>query len=324
LAYAYPVLVLLALLVMRFAGEHWWPATMLLFGPRWFAAVPLLILLPLAAFNNYRLLIPLFLGALIVSGPFMGLNLGIGKPGNVGTPVIRIITCNIDSGSFNADAFSSFIKEASADIVALQESPREVRSMFKLPSGWNSIQDGELAVFARFPLKQGKTYETMHPPHKWPRTSLLECIIQAPGGDLAFYTLHLPSPRYGLQHVLDRRTVISLSRKNLLDSETVNRWGSAREIQNIIASQPLPVIVAGDFNMPVESSIYREVWKGYTNSFSKTGSGYGWSERASVLGIPLSVRIDHVLTGKGLTPRLCEVGPDVGSDHLPVIADVGR
>jgi endonuclease/exonuclease/phosphatase family metal-dependent hydrolase len=309
---------------MRFAGEPWWPATMLLFGPRWFAAVPLAILLPLAVFCNYRLLTPLLLGALIVSAPFMGLRVSFGKSGNVGGSAIRIVTCNIDSGSFNADTFSSFIKDASADIVALQESPREVVSKLKLPSGWNGVQDGELAVFSRFPLKRGKAYQTIHPPHKWPRTSLLECFVQAPGGDIAFYTLHLPSPRYGLQNVLDRKTIISLSRKDLLNSETLNRWRTAREIQNIIASQNLPVIVAGDFNMPVESAIYRKVWRGYSNAFSKTGSGYGWSERVSVLGIPLAVRIDHVLTGKGLTPRLCEMGPDVGSDHLPVIADVGR
>ena len=45
--------------------------------------------------------------------------------------------------------------------------------------------------------------------------------------------------------------------------------------------------------------------------------------REEVHGISVRVRIDHVLTGAGLVPRVCEVGPDVGSDHLPVIADVG-
>jgi vancomycin resistance protein VanJ len=319
--WGYLAIAVMLFLFMCLAGDHWWLATMLLFGPRWFAAIPLAILLSLVAFCNYRLLIPLCLGALVVFGPFMGFCIGLGKSRNFGSPVIRIFTCNIDSGTFNPDALSRLIKESNADIVALQECPREVRLMLQLPSGWHGVQEGELAVFSRFPLKQGKTYQSMHPSHKWPRESLLECLVQAPGGDLAFYTLHLPSPRYGLQNILDRKTIISLSRKDLLNSETENRWRTAREIEHIVSSQVLPVIVAGDFNMPVESPMYREVWKGYINSFSKTGLGYGWSERSSVRGIPLAVRIDHVLTTNVIVPKMCKVGPDVGSDHLPLIAD---
>jgi exonuclease III len=74
--------------------------------------------------------------------------------------------------------------------------------------------------------------------------------------------------------------------------------------------------------MPVESTIYRKFWGKYQNSFSKRGFGYGWTERASVRSIPVGLRIDHVLTDKGLTPLVCEIGPDVGSDHLPVITDI--
>ena len=113
-----------------------------------------------------------------------------------------------------------------------------------------------------------------------------------------------------------------MAKTGLLIKETENRQRVSQEVQRVIASQSLPLIIAGDFNMPVESTIYRRLWSVYANAFSKTGNGYGWSERASVRGIPIAVRIDHVLTGKGLTPLLCEVGPDIGSDHLPLIADI--
>ena len=295
---------------------------MLLFGPRWLAAGPLVILIPIAVVSNFRLFIPLSLGAVIVFGPFMGFCLNFGNNGTTSRPVLRVITCNIASGAFNADALSWLINESKADIVALQECPRQIRQKLKLPEGWNCIQEGALAVLSRFSLKHGTTYQSMHPPHTWPRDSLLECLVQTPAGEIAFYTLHLPSPRYGLQNILDRRTIISLSRKELLNSETLNRWQTAREIQKITASQTLPVIVAGDFNMPVESPMYREVWGEYSNAFSKTGFGYGWSERSAVRRIPLAVRIDHVLTANGVIPRMCKVGPDVGSDHLPLVAEV--
>ena len=47
-----------------------------------------------------------------------------------------------------------------------------------------------------------------------------------------------------------------------------------------------------------------------------TPSGRGCAVRV------FGVRIDHVLTGDGWRCRRCWVGPDVGSDHLPLLADL--
>jgi len=99
---------------------------------------------------------------------------------------------------------------------------------------------------------------------------------------------------------------------------------TALEVQHAIKAFGVPVIIAGDFNMTVESAIYRECWSSYRNAFTMTGFGYGWTERAEISGVPLAVRIDHILTDTGLIPKMCQVGPDIGSDHLPVIADVVR
>jgi endonuclease/exonuclease/phosphatase (EEP) superfamily protein YafD len=186
------------------------------------------------------------------------------------------------------------------------------------------LREGELAIASRYPLRLGGSLQTIHPPHKWPRDSFLYGVVLAPGGDVTFCTVHLPSPRYGLQNILDRRTLLSMSRKGLLEAETAQRSQTSQEIQRIVASLSGPVIVAGDFNMPVESSIYRRYWGGFSNAFSKVGIGYGWTERAAVKGIKVGVRVDHVLTGAGLVPCACETGPDIGSDHLPLLAAVRR
>ena len=47
-----------------------------------------------------------------------------------------------------------------------------------------------------------------------------------------------------------------------------------------------------------------------------------YAQRTRIKGLPIGIRIDHLLTGPGLVPKVCEVGPDIGSDHLPVIADL--
>jgi len=116
--------------------------------------------------------------------------------------------------------------------------------------------------------------------------------------------------------------LISLKRKKLLIDETEYRRQKSREIAAIVAALPSPKVVAGDFNMPAESTIYRKYWSGYQNVFSMRGTGYGWTERASVRGIPVWFRIDHILVNEDLKPLICRIGPDVGSDHLPVISDI--
>lgn len=322
-SWCYLALVVLLWLAIIIGGDRWWLATVILFSPRWIFSLPLVMLLPLAAWRNRKSLFPLLISALILFGPFMGMNLPWRKGDASGRTVLRILTCNLNAGNFSTPALLSLILDTQADIVALQECPRQLN--LGLPSEWHTAQDGELAVLSRYPLATAKAVHILHRPHKWPRTSLLQCVVQAPGGDVMFTTVHLPSPRYGLQTILDRTTLINLPRRRLLIDETAYRRQASQAAERAIAaSLPMPAIVAGDFNMPVDSTIYRTVWKGYTNAFSETGLGYGWTELAAIRGVKIGVRIDHVLTGVELVPLVCQTGPDIGSDHLPLIADIAK
>src|SRR5206468_2746884 len=55
------------------AADLWWPATLLMFSPRWLLAVPPALLLPLALVLRRRALVPLLLALALVAGPVMGL-----------------------------------------------------------------------------------------------------------------------------------------------------------------------------------------------------------------------------------------------------------
>ena len=48
------------------------------------------------------------------------------------------------------------------------------------------------------------------------------------------------------------------------------------------------------------------------------GLGFGATKRTRWFG----VRIDHVLAGPGWTTERAWIGPDLGSDHLPMVADL--
>lgn len=319
-AWTYLLCTILALALMYLTGDRWWPGTLLLFGPRWMLALPLIPLLPLALWRRPRILIPLILGGAIVIGPFMGLQWSFFQPRVSNDHVLRILTCNVQTGSFEKQSLVKLIEEKSIDLLTLQECPPDVNLV--LPEQWHRVQAGLLLIASKYPLQAHEAVMGTHPPHVWPRHSLLPCSISTPWGKVVFASTHLPSPRYGLQHVLDRKTLINPMKADMITDETTNRRIIASSIQKVLNSQTLPVIVAGDFNMSVESTIYREHWSDFTNAYSEVGHGFGWSYQDSPFGVPMNIRIDHILSRNGAVPLTCEVGPDVGSDHKPLIADI--
>ena len=297
---------------------------MLLYGPRWLLSLPLFLLIPMAAFCDRLLLIPLAIAALIIFAPFMRFNLPLGKitgATHPGMQKLRVFTCNIDSARFDTTDLVSTIKEMSVDIVALQECPEDIKLL--IPVGWYMIKEGSFAIISRFPVRKVNTVQITSLKSIWPGTYLLHTIVHSPDGDIAVCTIQLPTPRVGLMRILDRHTVVRPSRSGKFYEETDRRRYVALEVRRYIDTISLPLIIAGDFNTTVESTIYRLVWNRFKNAFSEAGLGYGWSQRVAVRGYYYSSRIDHILTGKGLTPLLSEVGPDIGSDHLPLIADIG-
>ncbi|MCE1227779.1 MAG: endonuclease/exonuclease/phosphatase family protein [Geobacteraceae bacterium] len=314
-AYLYLALVVAAWLLMRFAGDRWWFGSLILFGPRWMLFLPLLVLMPLAAWCQRLALIPLIAASVVVAGPLMGFVVSM-PSGNTEQRGLRIITCNTETGNAKK-RLERLVEESSADIVALQECPRDLP--IALPKGWSVIQKGELAVLSRFPMMLHNQVMSLHPPHIWPRYSAIFVVVDTPGGKIGFCTVHLPSPRYGLEHMLDRKIGINFAKTDLVKSEQALRSSVAWDVKRMIEAVPLPVVVAGDFNMPVESRIYRENFGGFTDTFSKVGFGFGHTEFISKHGLSLSARIDHILTSREFRPISCVVGPDVGSDHRPLI-----
>src|SRR2546421_9115546 len=60
-------------LLVRAGGDRWWLATVILFGPRWLALLPLAVLVPAALIARRRAMWTLATAAGIVLFPVMGL-----------------------------------------------------------------------------------------------------------------------------------------------------------------------------------------------------------------------------------------------------------
>jgi vancomycin resistance protein VanJ len=132
---------------------------------------------------------------------------------------------------------------------------------------------------------------------------------------VSLVNVHLETPRRGIEQFRWGGEVRGLAR-NIL----VRDAGSRRTSQWVHQVAP-DAIVAGDFNLPPESAIFRRHWGGCGNAFSERGRGFGYTRILP----KWSARIDHVLTcGPSWVAVFAVVGPDLGSDHLPVIVDLRR
>lgn len=318
--WSYMGVVLALWLLLRFAGDRWWFATVILFGPRWLCALPLAVLLPAAGLLRRRLLWVLGAAAIMVFGPVMGFCIPWARLVASDVSSLRVLTCNLKGKCTDNEALEKLIEETMPDIVALQGCWREVRIHW--PAGWHVCQVAELVVASRYPVvHQGADHRWLLRGH-WPYTDILRCTVQAAGRDIDFCSVHLLSPHQGLEAVLDRRTLLRPSDSPTLDAEIDQRRLESEDAYHWARNSAAPTILAGDFNLPVDSAIYRRYWANLRNAFSDAGLGFGYTEWPRIRGQFFGVRIDHVLTSPGWRCRRCWVGPDVGSDHRPLIADL--
>ncbi len=318
----YVLSILIVWFVLKDGGDRWWFATLMLFGPRWVYGLPLVLLVPLAMAVRRRLLYPLGVSALVLVGPIMGYCVPRSAFVRSDEPAIRVVTWNVRNECVSSATLAALINGTKPDIVALQECSADLQ--LDWPSGWHVHREGRLVTGSVHPVGSVGVCQRRHPPSKWPPANALRCAIQTPVGSIEFVNVHLRTPRRGLEEVLSRRTFIDPSKRGSVTSEIESRRLESEDLAEWLDESTDAVVIAGDFNMPVDSRIYRQFWSKYANAFSVAGSGFGHTKRTEILGWQYGSRIDHILTAPGWRPSGCWLGPNLGSDHLPLIADLVR
>jgi vancomycin resistance protein VanJ len=306
-------------LLLWFAGDRWWFATVILFGPRWVCALPLVVLAPAAGLVQRRLLWALAGAAIMVVGPIMGFCIPWARLKTADGPTLRVLTCNLKGRCTDNAALDKLIAEAKPDIIALQGCWMELR--IRWPEGWHVCQVADYVLASHYPIVHPGTDHSWQFPGGWSRMDIVRYVVQTSSRDIDVCSVHLLSPHLGLEAVLDRKTLLRPSDGPILDAEIDQRRDESEEIQGLIRNLASPIL-AGDFNLPVDSTIYRQYWAGFRNGYSDAGWGFGYTEWPQIRGRLFGIRIDHVLTGPGWRCHRCWVGPDVGSDHLPLLADL--
>jgi endonuclease/exonuclease/phosphatase (EEP) superfamily protein YafD len=92
-----------------------------------------------------------------------------------------------------------------------------------------------------------------------------------------------------------------------------------KAIGELIGQLPTPVMVLGDLNTTSWSPHFRDLLKRSGLRDSRRGFGVQptWPDEPWFLRIP----IDHALVSEDLVVTQRYVGPDIGSDHLPIVVE---
>ena len=344
--WGWSVLCVVSWLLLITTSESFLPATLLAYGPRFVMLLPFAALLPAALVFARATVLPLVIALLVVIGPIMGgrislrtLGRGLPAPGAPGQ--LRVLSFNTEGGGVVAMQVREFLQRTKPDLIAMQECGDALWDTLQAIPGYSRARYATLCTLSRFPIVSSDTM----PRRDFERISqfgfggtglVARYAIDAPAGRLAFVNLHLETARKGLEALSSDQGFIpddmsgaarrldpqatSVSERISLNAQIRDRESERASVWSAHGSAQTPVLVSGDFNLPVESTIFRRHWGGFVDAFESTGSGFGWSKREGRL---LRIRIDHVLgTATAPKPLGAWIGDDLGSDHLPVIADL--
>jgi endonuclease/exonuclease/phosphatase family metal-dependent hydrolase len=315
--YAYALVVLACLTLVRWVGDAWWGVTPLLFFPRWlFLAPPSLLALLSAWVRKPSLWLVQGATALVIAGPLMLFTVPAarlrGPSPDPDGERFRVLTYNLGDRPFDARGLTEFLDRERIDLVCFQEEPRSdpVLEAF-FARGW--YRDAGRFVASRHPIVRElePLPEDFQSEERY-AAKLHGAFVRAPSGrEFLVASLHMPTLRPGLNRLLAGN----------VEGLRVHAAWWRRELDRVLGwldrARDTPLVLAGDFNMPPDDSTMASLRTVYRFAFEDAGWGYGYTRPSRTPWF----RIDHIAASPEWAFARCRVGPDFGSDHLPLVAE---
>ncbi|MCB9077311.1 MAG: endonuclease/exonuclease/phosphatase family protein [Anaerolineaceae bacterium] len=246
-------------------------------------------------------LAPALLANLIIVAPYF---LPLTPAVSAAADRLKVVSLNIHSQDPDYEAVIDFLKQYQPDIVMMTEAEpalmalldKQVGEMY--PYVYDESMRGTmgLALLSRRPFL---TTETV-PLSDTRRRRLLRATIEWQGSVITIYGAHPLPPLNG-------------------------RWAASRNhelkiIQGLVAAETGPLILLGDFNASPWAYPMRDLVAGTQLRHAALGFGLRptWYLERVVFGAPL----DHIYVSPEVAALSYKIGGDIGSDHIPVMADL--
>lgn len=275
-------------------------------SPRW---IFLLAFIPIIFFwkklNKYRRLIVLFCVIVLLQFQDFQLNL---PAKTVNDPALKLISLNM-GGKTSKKYLKNLIKREQPDIFLFQETLIEkLNGVFDKP--WQLQCDAGLCIASQYPYK--KIGEQSRRIFKGWGNFAVYYEVDIEGKTLPLMNVHLETPRSILSDLLglafDWQEVKRFRENKSLETALISTWAS---------SQPY-FVMAGDFNMTIDESLYNDYFSSFQNAIDTAGFGINFTKYTSWHG----VRIDHVLASNHITFSKAKVLSSLGGDHRAILTEI--
>ncbi len=294
-------------------GRQFWLAEILShFRPQMAFGSVLLVVLALA--TRQRLGIALAAAAAIANAlpllPYLEAP-GAAAAANDATPV-KILAFNLRGSHADRPGLQRLVAQERPDIVVLTELPREQQHRLDLFNG----------AFLSFPLVIFDDVGSSHDVVIYSSWRALETRVdRSVSRRLPVVSADLCAPHHADAAPRCLR-LVALHAARPLDGGAPARDAQLDLAGRLAAAAPSgSAIVAGDLNLTPWSPVFAELLARAGLRDSGTGRGLvaTWLSRFVLFGLP----IDHVLIGDAFDVRERRIAADLGSDHLPVIVELG-
>lgn len=214
-------------------------------------------------------------------------------------PVFTVATANVQFSNTQPEKFRAWLATQPADFLVIQE----------VTEAWAAELEAQTSYPHRHVISREDPYG-LALLSRWPMESValmdlagdglpsLAGIVDADGQRIRFLGLHTHWPL---------TPALAAARDEALQ-------GAAQ----LASAADLPVVLLGDLNLTPDSPAFGRLLD--EGGLRDVMQGRGWRPTWLSGFWPLSLRIDHVLVSSGLCVEHAEVGPEIGSDHRPVVA----
>jgi vancomycin resistance protein VanJ len=235
-------------------------------------------------------------------------------PPDPARPELRVAFAN--RGDQDVPAWERWLARVKPDVVGLTDIGRmptlQVRtaSVGGLPF---LMRLGEHALASRFPFRGSEVVRSGMPPDAPGRARYLPAArfeVDAPGGAMAVYVVHLRSPRDALgkygQWKFWQWTWRGVP-PGVLPSVTLDHYWEEQEatlaaLLGRMRQETIPTVVLGDWNLPDFGPRYRELTRTFQDAHRVAGRGYGYTfpgdlQHGAAGGKPW-LRLDYLLADR--------------------------
>ncbi|MCB1098847.1 MAG: endonuclease/exonuclease/phosphatase family protein [Verrucomicrobiae bacterium] len=216
-------------------------------------------------------------------------------------PVLRVIAYNLRSSDRDATEIVEYLKAQSADVIILIEVKAswlrklgELRSLYPHEIAETRPGAQGMWLLSRYPLRMVDA-DGISTAQRYPYIST---IIDTQSGPVRFVGVHPSVP-------------ISLRGARTRNAQFVTFADIARRSTD-------PTILAGDFNCTPFSGHFRRMLGDGGLRDSAIGFGFRNTWHRDISFLP----IDHVLISEGIGVSKHTIGPQMGSDHHPLVVDL--